>query len=65
MLLLLVQSAWHEPELGAKVTDSIASDLARHLHEITRWQGLNQIQIADKGNLAKQLRSANQSREGA
>lgn len=62
---LLVQSAWHEPYLGKKVTDSIAADLAKHLGEISRWQGLNKIQIADKGNLAKQLRSANQSHANA
>ena len=62
---LLVQSAWHEPELGAMATDSIAEDLAKHLNEIKKWQGLTSIQIADKGNLAQQLRSASQSREGA
>lgn len=62
---LWVQSAWHEEGLSAKITDSIASDLAKHLAEITKWQGLGGIQIADKGNLARQLRSASQSREVA
>jgi uncharacterized protein len=62
---LLVQSAWHEPELSVKATDSIAIDLAKHLNEIKNWQGLSEMQIADKGNLAKQLRSASQSHEVA
>ncbi|MFM6940336.1 MAG: winged helix-turn-helix domain-containing protein [Rhodoluna sp.] len=62
---LLVQSAWHEPGLSAKATDSIALDLAKHLNEVTKWQGLSSMVIADKGNLAQQLRSASQSREVA
>lgn len=62
---LLVQSAWHEPQLTAKVTDAIAIDLAKHLAEIKKWQGLTTTRIADKGNLAQQLRSASQSREVA
>jgi uncharacterized protein YcaQ len=62
---LLVQSAWHEENLKPNVVGSIAGDLAKHLKEIAKWQGLKQTHIADKGNLAAQLRSASQSHEGA
>jgi uncharacterized protein YcaQ len=62
---LLVQSAWHEDNLKPNQVGSISSDLAKHLKEIAKWQGLSQTLIADKGNLAAQLRSASQSHEGA
>jgi uncharacterized protein YcaQ len=62
---LLVQSAWHEPELSDSRIEKVAGDLAKHLTQAADWQGLSQIQIADKGNLASALRSANQSLEGA
>jgi uncharacterized protein YcaQ len=62
---LLVQSSWHEPDLKAAAVDAIADDLAKHLRDASDWQGLPSLEIADKGNLAAALRSANQSRAGA
>ena len=55
---LLVQSAWHELDLKPSVVDALASDLAKHLGEVQKWQGLNTAVVADKGNLAPALRSS-------
>ena len=63
--VLLVQSAWHEINLTPSRIDSVASGLANHLVVVSAWQGLSGIQIADKGNLASALKSANQSRADA
>jgi uncharacterized protein YcaQ len=54
---LLVQSAWHETT--ASRVDAIAGDLWRHLDEIAKWQGLGEVSIAEKGNLAAALLSRN------
>ena len=62
---LLVQASWHEPELPAKRVEAIASDLAKHLDEVRAWQGLSEIKVSEKGNLAAALRSASQSHEVA
>jgi len=62
---LLVQASWHETELSKARVQKIAQDLSRHLLEIAKWQNLDAVVIADKGNLAAELRSANQSLEGA
>lgn len=58
---LLVQSAWHETNLKDTRVEAVAQDLAAHLREVSRWQGLSEIVISDKGNLANALRSASQS----
>ena len=63
--LLLVQASWHEPELSSKRVDEVARDLGKHLGEVAAWQGLSEIQIAQKGNLASALRSASQSHADA
>ena len=55
---LLVQSAWHELDVKPNAVDGLANDLAKHLKEIASWQGLNEIVVADKGNLAGALNSA-------
>lgn len=55
---LLVQSAWHELDVKPTAVDGLARDLAKHLKDVAAWQGLNQILIADKGNLSAALKSA-------
>jgi uncharacterized protein YcaQ len=55
---LLVQSAWHELDVKPTAVDGLARDLAKHLKDVATWQGLNQILIADKGNLSAALKSA-------
>ncbi len=55
---LLVQSAWHELDVKPNAVDGLARDLAKHLSEVSVWQGLNTTVIADKGNLAPALKSA-------
>jgi uncharacterized protein YcaQ len=62
---LLIQSAWHEPQLKPAEVDAIASDLDAHLVSVASWQNLEQILVAEKGNLAGALKSVSQSREGA
>jgi uncharacterized protein len=58
---LLVQSAWHETELKAARIEAVALDLSRHLAEAAKWQGLGEIVVSEKGNLASALRSSSQS----
>jgi uncharacterized protein YcaQ len=55
---LLVQSAWHELDVKPTAVDGLANDLAKHLSEVAAWQGLKNIIVADKGNLAGALKSA-------
>lgn len=55
---LLVQSAWHELDVKPSAVDGLARDLAKHLNEVSVWQGLNTTVIADKGNLAPALKSS-------
>ncbi len=55
---LLVQSAWHELDVKPSAVDGLARDLAKHLNEVSVWQGLKTTVIADKGNLAPALKSA-------
>ena len=58
---LLVQSAWHELDLKPSRVDAIAGDLADHLKHVATWQGLSEITVTAKGNLAAALRSSSQS----
>lgn len=62
---LLVQSAWHEPWLTAAKVKSVGAALHKTLLEAARWQGLEQIQVVDKGNLAAALKAATNSKAGA
>jgi uncharacterized protein YcaQ len=55
---LLVQSAWHELDVTPSAVDGLARDLAKHLNEVSAWQGLNTTVIADKGNLAPALKNS-------
>ena len=52
---LLVQSAWHEHELSGGQVSASAKALAKHLGEVKRWQGLNDVQVKPKGNLSLEL----------
>jgi uncharacterized protein YcaQ len=54
---LLVQASWHEPDLRATQVDSIAKALANHLDQAAKWQGLNEMVVMPKGNLAAALAS--------
>jgi uncharacterized protein YcaQ len=56
---LLVQSAWHELDVKPNAVEGLASDLSKHLKTVAAWQGLTATVIADKGNLAPALKSAN------
>ncbi len=62
---LLVQSSWHEEQLKPAAVDEIAAQLSAHLNEIAHWQGLNQVVVADKGNLSPAIRNLNQSHASA
>ena len=52
------------PKLPAQIRwslghdEALARDLAKHLNEVSVWQGLNNTVIADKGNLAPALKSS-------
>ena len=52
---LLVQSAWHEPWMSDAKVKSAAAGLAKNLREAAKWQGLNEILVAPKGNLVDAL----------
>lgn len=49
---LLIQSAWHEPQIDPA---ALALDLSNHLSQTAKWQGCNDIQLKKKGNLAAAL----------
>ena len=49
---LLVQSAWHEPNIDPT---ALAQDLAKHLAQTAKWQGCQDIQLKKKGNLSAAL----------
>jgi hypothetical protein len=49
---LQVQSSWAEQSAQAKFP---AAAVSKHLSEIAKWQGLNSIQIASKGNVFLEL----------
>lgn len=52
--VLRVQSAWREPDAPA----SVEQRLVPVLREIAAWQGLSEIVVADRGNLARDLTGA-------
>ena len=49
---LLVQSAWHEPNLDPT---ALAKDLSKHLVATAKWQGCASIEVKQKGNLSAAL----------
>ena len=49
---LLVQSAWHEPNIDPT---ALAKDLGKHLTQTAKWQGSQGIQLKKKGNLSAAL----------
>jgi uncharacterized protein len=54
---LMVQSAWHEANQSSAAIDELAAELADHLQAAARWQGLSQIVVSEKGNLAPALKA--------
>lgn len=55
---LLLQASWHEPWLSVTKVKSSANAVAKVLKEAARWQGLDEILVAEKGNFAEALRAA-------
>lgn len=55
---LLVQAAWHEPGLTNTKVNQVAKSLAKNLAEAAKWQGLNEVLVSTKGNLADALTKA-------
>jgi uncharacterized protein YcaQ len=55
--VLMVQAAWLEdPGASPAEAGGVAADLARELRRAADWQGLAQIEVADRGTLAARLR---------
>lgn len=54
---LHVKSAWLEPELASRQSE-VAEHLAGHLGEVASWQGLDEVVVFDRGDLAAQLKAA-------
>jgi uncharacterized protein YcaQ len=52
---LLVQASY--AEFGVDL-DEVLPALAHELHEVARWQGLGEIVVKEKGDLAKRLATA-------
>jgi uncharacterized protein YcaQ len=52
---LLVQSAWHEPNIDPT---ALAKDLSKHLTQAAKWQGCKDIELKKKGNLSAALAKA-------
>ena len=52
---LMVQSAWHEPNIDAA---ALAKDLSKHLAQAAKWQGCKDIELKKKGNLSAALAKA-------
>ncbi|MEY4296637.1 MAG: hypothetical protein RL016_483 [Actinomycetota bacterium] len=55
---LLVQSSWHEEWMSAAKVKSAANAVMKNLTDAAKWQGLDQILIAPKGNFADALSAA-------
>ena len=58
---LLVQSSWHELWLSDAKAKSAAKAVFKNLQEAAKWQGLDTIAIAPKGNFADALAAAQKS----
>ena len=49
---LLIQSAWHEPNIDPT---ALSLDLAKHLAQTAKWQNCKEIELKKKGNLSAAL----------
>ena len=58
---LRVQAAWAEPWLTDAQVRSAATSLYKHLLEVQKWQGLDQLVIEPIGTFSEALRSRHQS----
>ena len=52
---LLAQASWHEDRLKTAESTRMAKALAKHLKEVQSWQGLSDLVVKPKGNLALEL----------
>ena len=52
---LLAQASWHEDRLKSAESKRMAKELAKHLKEVQSWQGLSDLVVKPKGNLALEL----------
>jgi len=52
---LLAQASWHESKLSDRDAKSAAKALSKHLKTVQSWQGLDEIVVQPKGNLALEL----------
>jgi uncharacterized protein YcaQ len=52
---LLAQASWFEDRLKTAESTRLAKALAKHLREVQSWQGLSDVVVKPKGNLALEL----------
>jgi uncharacterized protein YcaQ len=52
---LLAQASWHEDRLKSAESKRMAEELAKHLKVVQSWQGLSDLVVKPKGNLALEL----------
>ena len=52
---LLAQASWHEDRLKSAESTRMAKALSKHLKEVQSWQGLSDLVVKPKGNLALEL----------
>ena len=52
---LLAQASWCEDRLKTAESTRMAKALAKHLREVQSWQGLSDVVVKPKGNLALEL----------
>jgi uncharacterized protein YcaQ len=52
---LLAQASWYESKLNDREVAATAKALSKHLKTVQNWQGLNEIVVQPKGNLALEL----------
>jgi uncharacterized protein YcaQ len=52
---LLAQASWYESKLNDREVAATANALSKHLKTVQNWQGLNEIVVKPKGNLALEL----------
>jgi uncharacterized protein YcaQ len=52
---LIAKASWHEENLSKTKATAVAKALTKHLDTVRSWQGLQELQIDPKGNLAELL----------
>ena len=52
---LIAKASWHEENLSNAKATAVAKALTKHLDTVRSWQGLQELQIDPKGNLAELL----------